>query len=164
MALWQKWRFPNELRDQMVAAGFGRREKVLAWASTREGAVCALVGSLVMIEDGVVRAWAWHEIVRVRWSDDGCRLRWVTVAEPTVDVVAEFDTPGRLPEVIQERVDQSIVLHHQVTLRPGVVATVVARRGAQGDVEWSVHGPRLDALGLRSQAERELENIKQAWG
>jgi hypothetical protein len=118
----------------------GSRERLLAWAQADDGTW--LGGSAAALYLGGTRI-SWSELESADWDRDTEQLRVVEVGEwgqvrPTHQfALAE---PGRLLELIRERVTSSVVLqrHEPVHGRRGV--RVVGRRDPAGagssDVRW----------------------------
>ena len=118
----------------------GSGEKLLAWAQAADGTWIA--GSAAALFLGRTRV-PWSELESADWDRDTEHLCVVEVGEwgrvrPTHQY--ELAEPGRLLELIRERVTSSVVLqrHEAVHGRRGV--RVVARRDPAGagasDVRW----------------------------
>ena len=111
----------------------------------------------------------WHEVLRVSWSEDGRTIRWALTAEPSLERTADVQAPRNLPAVIRERIEQTFLIRQPVELAPGKVATVAARRPADGSgiVAWTVipgRGVDLSRPALREAADRQLEALRRVWG
>ncbi|GII90020.1 hypothetical protein [Sinosporangium siamense] len=106
----------------------------------------------------------WHLIDRASWDEEG--LRVIPTQGPARQVpVAE---PGRMPEVVRERVTASIVVSRYVTLaRDGGVRIVARRVPGSSDLLWEFafdSGMDPDDPGLRALAEQALEGVRRTMG
>lgn len=118
----------------------GSGERLLAWAQAGDGTWIG--GSAAALFLGETRV-PWSEVESADWDRDTEHLRVVEVGEwGRVRPTHQFDLadPGRLLELIRERVTSSVVLqrHEAVHGRQGV--RVVGRRDPAGagssDVRW----------------------------
>jgi hypothetical protein len=127
---------PAEARDALpLDAG----ERLLAVARLVDGSwVAATPGALVLPGHRV----DWSTVAHAEWSDERSQLRVDLLR--TADAEAEthrlaLDEPGRVPEVVRDRVTSSIVAsrHTPVEGRAGV--RVVARRvPGEDELQWQV--------------------------
>ena len=115
-----------------------RGESVLAWAEATDGTVVA--GTRDALYVGATRL-PWERVEAAEWDRDADRLRVSEVGtwgDQRVEHDYGFDEPGRLLELVRERVTASVVLqrHVRVTGRQGL--RVIARRAPRGDrpVAW----------------------------
>ena len=154
-----------------MSRGLGRRpradvevrrgESVLAWAEATDGTVVA--GTRDALYVGATRL-PWERVEAADWDRDADRLRVSEVGtwgEERVEHTFSFDEPGRLLELVRERVTASVVLqrHVRVTGRQGL--RVIARRAPRGDqpVAWFYEydeGVDPDAPAVREAAEAAL--------
>jgi hypothetical protein len=116
-----------------VAAG----EKVLAHAPTRGGVAAGTRSALYL--PGGVRI-PWEQVEAADWDLDSETLRVSEVgrwgeARPTYAVV--LTEPGRLLELVRERVTASVVLQRHVPIRGRQGVRVIARRAPAGERELS---------------------------
>lgn len=116
-------------------------ERVLAWCEAEEPTGAVLAGTLdalYLLPEG--RRIPWQEVQAADWErDDGV----LTVSEvgswgeqrPEHRFIVE--TPGRLLELVRERVTASVVFQRHVPVRGRRGVRVIARRAASGDREIS---------------------------
>ncbi len=166
-------RLPDDVRsslsEHLSTLDLPGRARVLAWTRSLDGAVVALPDRLAVLGPGGV--WSsvpWHEILRASWTDDGTRLFWHTIDAPLARHEVVVTSPGRLPEVVLERVGQTIVMQQTVELAPGRRATLTGRRPAVGDgeVRWSVvpsRGVDLSRPDLAEAARLFVERAQLDW-
>ncbi len=141
-----------------VAAG----EKVLAWAEDASGAVLAGTRDALYLRD---RRLPWEQVEAADWDRDSSALRVSEVGrwgEQRVEHTFTIEEPGRLLELVRERVTASVVLqrHVPVTDRRGL--RVVARRAPRGDrpLAWFFEydeGVDPDDPAVRAAAQRALQ-------
>jgi hypothetical protein len=115
-----------------------RGETLLAWAQSDDGRVVAGTRDAVYLDGNRL---PWEDVEAADWDRDTGRLRlsevgsWGAVRAEHALTIAE---PGRLLELVRERVTASVVLqrHVPVTGRRGL--RVIARRAPRGDrpVRW----------------------------
>ena len=116
-----------------VAAG----EKVLAWAPAVDGAVAGTRAALYLPGG---RRIPWEQVEAADWDLDSETLRVSEVGSwgeprPTHSVV--LTDPGRLLELVRERVTASVVLQRHVPIRGRRGLRVIARRAPAGEREVS---------------------------
>ena len=150
-----------------VAVGPG--ESVLAWAESDDGRVIAGSRDAVYL-DGV--RLPWEDVEAADWDRDTDRFRLSEVGswgEPRVEHVFTIAEPGRLLELVRERVTASVVLqwHVAVTGRRGL--RVIARRAPRGDrpVRWLYEydeGIDPDDPAVREVAEAALRDAQAEVG
>ena len=114
-----------------VAVGPG--EKVLAWTTAETGDVVAGTRDALYVGDQRV---PWEQVEAADWDRDTSVLRISEVGswgEQRVEHDLTIDEPGRVLELIRERVTASVVLqrHFPVTGRRGL--RVIARRAPRGN-------------------------------
>ncbi|WP_220451179.1 hypothetical protein [Nocardioides dongkuii] len=114
-----------------LAVGAG--ERLLAWAETADGAVGGTRDALYL-PDGT--RLPWEEVEAADWDLEGSVLTVTEVGswgELRRRHRLEVEEPGRLLELVRERVTASVVLqrHVAVTGRRGL--RVIARRAPRGD-------------------------------
>ena len=112
-------------------------EKVLAWASA-EGEVVAGTRAALYLPGGV--RIPWEQVEAADWDLDSETLRVSEVGSwgeprPTHSVV--LTDPGRLLELVRERVTASVVLQRHVPIRGRRGLRVIARRAPAGEREVS---------------------------
>lgn len=119
--------------DLPVGAG----ERLLAWGTTTAGVVIGGTRDALYLPTRL----AWEQVEAVDWDNDASELRISEVGhwgEPRVEHRLPIDEPGRLLELVRERVTASVVLqrHVPITDRSGV--RVIARRapGRPAEITW----------------------------
>jgi hypothetical protein len=120
-------------------------ERVLAWGTT--GPVSAGPGHVVATNVGLwwpdepPRRIPWHLIVRASWSERGLTVVEADIvddlllAERPPRTVALEDT-GKIPPVVRQRVEGSIVVTHEARLDDGPVRIVARRISGQDGHVW----------------------------
>ena len=117
-----------------VAAG----EKVLAWARAAEGVVAGTRAALYL--PGGHRI-PWEQVEAADWDVDTAVLRISEVGrwgDVRPEHVLTLEEPGRLLELVRERVTATVVLQRHVPVRGRRGVRVIARRAPSGDrqVSW----------------------------
>ncbi|WP_223124250.1 hypothetical protein [Nocardioides marmotae] len=150
----------RSLRRERPDLDVRRGERLLAWAETSVGLVGGTREALYLPG----RRLAWEEVESAHWDRDTTELLVREVCPPGVPspvhpiLLAE---PGRLLELVRERVSASVVLTRHVPVSRGRGLRVVARRPASGDraLTWGyVLDEGLDPAdpAVREAAERGL--------
>lgn len=121
--------------DLIVAPG----ERVLAWATGADGTVVGGTRDALYLPHRI----AWQDIEGADWDRDTSVLRVIEVVEwgavrPEHTLI--IDEPGRLLELVRERVTASIVLQRHVVVRGRRGLRVIARRAptGRGETSWLV--------------------------
>ncbi|MEO5711844.1 MAG: hypothetical protein ABIQ59_18695, partial [Nocardioidaceae bacterium] len=136
---------PAPVPAEVVArAGLRRGDKVLAHTGATDGTWLLGTRSGLVIVGETVETLRWEQVETADWNRDEDRLRVSEVGEfgqprPTHEFI--LADPGRLLQLIRERVTASVLLQRRVALpesRSGL--TVVARRSPHrdGEVAWAV--------------------------
>jgi hypothetical protein len=117
-----------------VAAG----EKTLAWATSTAGAVAG-TGAALYLPDG--RRVPWEQVEGADWDLDSETLEVREVGawgEPRPAHSLMLTDPGRLLELVRERVTASVVLQRHVPVQGRRGVRVIARRAPAGarEVTW----------------------------
>ena len=122
-----------------VAAG----ERLLAWAEADSG---ALVGGTrdalyVAAPDLEHTRIPWEQVEAADWDTESSVLRVTEVGswgERRPEHTFVIDEPGRLLELVRERVTASVVLQRHVALQGRRGVRVIARRAPRGDqpLQW----------------------------
>ncbi len=135
--------------DVVARAGLGRGDKVLAHTGASDGTwLLGTRSGLVVVPppplSELVETIRWEQVETADWNRDEDRLRISEVGEfgqprPTHEFT--LADPGKLLQLIRERVTASVLLQRRVTLpgsRSGL--TVVARRSPHrdGEIAWAV--------------------------
>jgi hypothetical protein len=134
-------------------------ERVLAWSPLVGGGVAAAtVRALhVLTPQGDVLRRDWAQVRQAAWDGGSGTLAvsWVGSRRITpLEVIA----PGRLPEVVHERVRSSLLLSREVVLPDGRTAWVVLRRCADGAVVTQVVPPP----GVRPDDPMAVDQVRRA--
>jgi hypothetical protein len=117
-----------------VAAG----EKVLARAESSSGAVVAGTRDALYVsapDTGDIRI-PWEQVEAADWDRDTSQLRFSEVGswgEERVEHALTIEEPGRLLELVRERVTASVVLQRHVPIAGRRGLRVIARRAPRGD-------------------------------
>jgi len=116
----------------------GPGESVLAWAESTDGTVVA--GTRAAVYVGTERL-PWEQVEAADWDRDTDLLRISEVGtwgEQRVEHALSFDDPGRLLQLVRERVTASVVLQRHVVVDGRRGVRVIARRPPSGDrsVAW----------------------------
>ena len=117
-----------------VAAG----EKVLAWAAAESGVVAGTRSALYLPER---RRIPWEQVEAADWDLDSATLRVSEVgtwgeARPAYSFV--LTDPGRLLQLVRERVTATVVLQRHVPIHGRSGVRVIARRATTGarELTW----------------------------
>lgn len=161
--------FGEPLPEQVRRAEVSRGEKVLAGAVGDGGEV--LVGTRdALYLDG--HRIAWETVEKADWSQEAGTLTVTEVGtwgEVRPHHVISFDEPGRLLELVRERVTASVVLQRHVPIHGARGVFVIARRAPRGDspVQWVYEfqdGIDPDDPEVRRRAELGLERARDEVG
>jgi hypothetical protein len=117
-----------------VAAG----EKVLAWATAVDGGVVAGTRDALYLDGSRL---PWEQVEAADWDRDTSVLRLSEVGawgQQRVEHAVTIDEPGRMLELVRERVTASVVLQRHVPLERHRGLRVIARRAPRGDrpIAW----------------------------
>jgi hypothetical protein len=119
-----------------VAVGPG--ESLLAWAESDDGRVIAGTRDAIYVDGARL---PWEEVEAADWDRDTDQFRLSEVGswgETRAEHVATIAAPGRLLELVRERVTASVVLQRHVPVSGRRGLRVIARRAPRGDrpVRW----------------------------
>ena len=119
--------------DLLVGTG----ERLLAWARTDDGCVIGGTRDAFYGPDRV----PWEQVEAADWDQDLRVLRVSEVGrwgEHRPEHRYTLDAPGRLLELVRERVTASVVVQRHVLVDPRRGLRVIGRRapGGKGDVAW----------------------------
>jgi hypothetical protein len=111
---------------------------VLAWAESSSGQVVAGTRDALYLVDpgGQVTRLPWEQVEAADWDRDSSRFRVSEVGswgEERAVHALTIDEPGRLLELVRERVTASVVLQRHVALAGRRGLRVIARRSPRGD-------------------------------
>ena|SRR5215210_1362928 len=127
---------PGDARDDLP---LHPRERLLAVARLPDGSwVAATPGALVLPGRRV----DWSTVAHAEWSDEKSQLRVDQLR--TAEAEAEthrlvLDEPGRLPEVVRDRVTSSIVASRHTPVEGKAGVRVVARRVlGEDELQWQL--------------------------
>lgn len=143
--------------DARAVLPFERRERVLAAARLVDGSWVAATQRALLLPG---RRVDWPTVAHAEWSDEDRVLtvdRMGTAGGMPEHVRLALDEPGRLPEVLRERVTTSIVASRHIVVAGRAGVRVVARRVPGADeLVWQVVVDReLDPGDARVQAAGE---------
>lgn len=144
-------------------------ESVLAWARSTEGVVVAGTRDAVYVDGDRI---PWEQVEAADWDSETNRLRIVEVGgwgEQRAKHEHELADPGRLLELVRERVTASIVLQRHVPVSGGRGLRVIARRAPRGDqpISWFYEydeGVDPDEPAVREAAEAALARAREEVG
>jgi len=124
-----------------VTGPVGRRlkgERVLASATTEDGTLVAGTRDHLLIG---ARRLLWERLQSADWDKESTTLRVAEVGDwgaerPVHELV--LPEPGRLLELVRERLTASVVLQRHVAIRGRKGVFVIARRAPRGDgpLQW----------------------------
>jgi hypothetical protein len=150
-------------------------ERALAWANGPSGEW--YVGTDLAIHlpaQHGYRRLGWEDVERAEWHHDSDKLAIVEVAdwgEPERTTVVEVTEPGRLLELLRERVTKSVVCTVYSRVRGKAGLSVVGRRSpsGRGPTTWSYvlsvgldpADPQVEEVAARALADarHELEDL-----
>ena len=140
MSLLRRTPLPDDVRSRLDLA---RGERVLAAGRLTDGWAVATTADLAVVptEGEPVRR-AWTDVATARLDPEGraVTVTWVDGATPTVLRLAD-DGAGRLPAVLRQCVDSSVVHSERVLLADRTAVQVVLRRDANRRLFTQVIGP-----------------------
>lgn len=144
-----------------LTEALGHRADVLAHGRG-EGVV--LIGTrahLARLVGETWRVWGWEEVSSGSWVAEAETLRWGTADGERFE--AHLTDPGRLPELVQERVQASTVVQSMVEGTKGQVQ-IVGRRGLGENpkVHWYAvpsGGADLDDPATREMVVAETDRL-----
>lgn len=151
-----------------------RGERLLAWAQTAEGAVGGTRDALYLPagadpEPRWLRV-PWEEVEAADWDGDTDLLRVRLTAEwgrPRPEHRLSVAAPGRLLELLRERVTASIVLQRHVPVHGRRGFRVIARRAPRGDrpLAWFVeYDEGVEPDTVAATVERALQEARAEVG
>ena len=124
----KRWRTPPAVE---VAAG----EKVLAWAASQTGPVAGTRSALYLPGGSRI---PWEQVEAADWDLDSATLKVSEVGtwgQPRPAYSLVLTEPGRLLELVRERVTATVLLQRHVPIRGNSGVRVIARRATTGDRE-----------------------------
>jgi hypothetical protein len=153
-------------RTSAARVDVSRGERVLASATASDGTVLAGTrDAFYVVRDGTTRRVAWEQVEAAGWDSDTDTFRLSEVGEwgeQRPVHTATLDEPGRLLELVHERVTASVVLQRHVSLGRRRGLRVIARRAPSGagGVQWVYEydeGVDPDDPEVRAAAREALE-------
>jgi uncharacterized protein RhaS with RHS repeats len=119
--------------DLEVAPG----ERLLAWTTATDGTVIGGTRDALYLPDRL----PWEQVEVADWDRDTAtfRVREVgTWGKPRTEHIFTVDEPGRLLQLVRERVTASVVLQRHVPVRGSRGVRVIARRapGRHEELSW----------------------------
>lgn len=157
-------------RVQQALSG-SKDERLLAWGELIDGTVAVCTDRALHFPAD--RRVPWDLVIRAAWSEEFLDL--VFQAAPgaaTEEVRLRFEVPGKVPAVVRERVEWSVVGSHHVQLthpdRRTGGATLNGRRAPDtGEVRWAVvFDSGIDPAdpGWRTAADAALSRLRDQLG
>lgn len=149
-----------------VTALLGPGERPLAWGTLADGGqVVATDGRLHATDHGLDVPWV--QILAAAWDEPLLEIRLLSVAgEESLRLV--LDDPGRVPEVVRERVEQSLMVDKFVPIAGKLGVRFLARRDPVTDaVFWQrVADPGLDLTNpsVATAVERTEAELRSIYG
>ncbi len=159
--LWNKrGGLPKDVYDELN--GFVAKPQVLAWATAEDAIVVGLPGHLAIRDARGWRVAGWHEVDLARWDSESGILSW---AGATGNERVRIAEPGRLPMLLKDRVDASILVSERI--RAGnVQVQLTGRRDLtrpHAPLLWradAVDGRTLDRPGVREAVDQRLAELR----
>ena len=160
-------------RTSSPSVAVARGERVLASATTAEGTVLAGTrDAFYVVTDGDTRRVPWEQVEAAGWDRDTDTFRLSEVGswgEQRPVHTATLDEPGRLLELVHERVTASVVLQRHESLGGRRGLRVIARRAPSGagGVQWVYEydeGVDPDDPAVRAAAREALELARRDVG
>lgn len=153
MGIFRRTPLPDDLAGALPAG-----ERVLAFAAYDAGhLVATLAGFWECPREAAPVLWHWDEIDRAEWVEGHLLMRVTPDGGEPRSVSFTTTAPGRLPEVVRERVNASIVINDWHRLASGGGVRVLARRRAGEErLRW------LLAFDRESDAEEPASRAEAA--
>ncbi|UAL31065.1 hypothetical protein K8W59_06150 [Nocardioides rotundus] len=123
------------MRRREKAPRLGTGEKVLAWVDAEDGRTLAGTRDALHLLPEEQRI-PWEQVQAAEWDRDTSTLTVSEVGEwgrPRPEHSFTLDAPGRLLELVRERVTASVVLQREAPVRGRRGVRVIARRAPAGD-------------------------------
>ena len=164
---------PRWGRTPTPSVAVGPGEKVLASATATDGTVLAGTrDAFYVATGGEARRVPWEQVEAADWDRDTDTFRLSEVGswgDQRPVHTATLAEPGRLLELVRERVTASVVLQRHVSLGGRRGLRVIARRAPSGagGVQWVYEydeGVDPDDPGVRAAARAALEVARRDVG
>jgi len=112
-------------------------ERLLAWTTTVDGIVIGGTRDALYLPERL----PWEQVEAADWDSESATFRVREVGSwgrPCVEHEFTFEEPGRLLQLVRERVTASVVLQRHVPIRGKRGVRVIARRapGRHDDLSW----------------------------
>ena len=112
-------------------------ERLLAWTTTVDGIVIGGTRDALYLPERL----PWEQVEAADWDSESATFRVREVGSwgrPHVEHEFTFEEPGRLLQLVRERVTASVVLQRHVPIRGKRGVRVIARRapGRHDDLSW----------------------------
>ncbi len=158
-------------RVVVTRAGLSRGEKVLAFTQSGEQWVLGTRSAVLVVGPDVVRRIPWEQVESAGWDSDESVLGFSEVGEwgqPRPEHRFPLAEPGRLLELMRERVTASVVLQRRVLVEGKRGFNINARRSPTGGpVSWFVEydeGVNPEGVVVRDLAGRALDEARSELG
>ncbi len=158
-------------RDVLTRAGLARGEKVLAAAESDGVWLLGTRSAFVVVGEAQHSRIPWEQVEQASWQLDDAVLELSEVGEWGLSRPVHRFTlaePGRLLELMRERVTASVVLQRRAVVQGRRGLNVIARRPPTGgDVGWFVEydeGVDPDDPAVRDLADRALAQARSELG
>ena len=151
-----------------TALGLTRADRILAWSPLVGGgaAVATVDGLRVLTPRGTPVVGSWVEVDHAAWDADSRTVAvWWTGKRVATPLEVEDDS--RLPEVIRERVQASVLLTGTVEVPGGRQVRVALRRSHDGTVSAQALPPpgvRLDDPGVAERVSAAVAELRAEAG
>mgnify|MGYP007090087175 CR=1 FL=1 len=139
--------------------------KNLVEVTTSSGAIVTASRESLSISEPAVTL-PWYSVVSAVWEAPVLKVLATYDGKP-LKLDLEIPNPKRLPEVVRERVTDSVIITERRTLPAGVGATFVARRHPGDEVAWAVvfdSGVDSADPALQEQASELLSELRSTLG
>lgn len=146
--------------DAARVLGIEPQERVLAWSRLTAGrgyAVATREGLRILTPRGALIRRPWTEVRHAAWDPQSGALAisWVGSRQTTP---LEIDDPSRLPDVVHQRVSESVLLATEVVVPGGRRVWVALRRSHDGTLSTQAVPP----VGLDLQSPAVASAIRRA--
>jgi hypothetical protein len=115
----------------------GPGERLLAWATTADGTVVGGTRDAIYVPERL----PWEQVEAADWDSESSTFRLREVGSwgrPRTEHEFTLEEPGRLLQLVRERVTASVVLQRHVPIRGQRGVRVIARRapGRHDELSW----------------------------
>jgi len=165
------WLRRERLDDAVLATlGLTPGERVLGFGFDPDGraVVASSLGLLLQRTPPAYSRIPWDDVERASFADDVLTLRvGGSESDGRTTLRVPLREPGRLPEVVRDRVTASVAMDQHVPLRGKAGVRVVARRRpTDTELVWSyvVDDGLMLTAAERSAAEAAVEAVRAEYG